>query len=239
LRAAGSRTKANRGERTLSPGPIVPVATAATPNIAVISLSGPKPNRSGGQRPNGWAEYGPQIDNLRAELDWAFSPDGEASIAVNLTAAAVPLWMHLSLMEECSGRVERALSALGAGANRGARHEMQLHAVLVTSRILTRGADTPEVSAAWTKARQIPACSFPAPGEPTGNWRSSNSRREAAAFVRWHEPDDARVSSPDHSGIANSLDDAEYQSRALWGLWSFHIDNGQGGGALDEPGVSR
>jgi hypothetical protein len=33
--------------------------------------------------------------------------------------------------------------------------------------------------------------------EPTGNRRSSNSQRKAAAFVRWHEPDDARVSSPD------------------------------------------
>jgi len=33
--------------------------------------------------------------------------------------------------------------------------------------------------------------------EPTGNRMSSNSRRKAAAFVRWHEPDDARVSSPD------------------------------------------
>src|SRR6266403_4041161 len=33
--------------------------------------------------------------------------------------------------------------------------------------------------------------------EPTGNRRSSNARRKAAAFVRWHEPDDARVSSPD------------------------------------------
>ena len=33
--------------------------------------------------------------------------------------------------------------------------------------------------------------------EPTGNRRSSNSRRKAAAFGRWHEPDDARVSSPD------------------------------------------
>ena len=33
--------------------------------------------------------------------------------------------------------------------------------------------------------------------EPTGNRGSSNSRRKAAAFVRWHEPDDARVSSPD------------------------------------------
>ena len=33
--------------------------------------------------------------------------------------------------------------------------------------------------------------------EPTGNRRSSNSQRKAAAFVRWQEPDDARVSSPD------------------------------------------
>ena len=33
--------------------------------------------------------------------------------------------------------------------------------------------------------------------EPTGNRRSSNSQRKAAAFARWHEPDDARVSSPD------------------------------------------
>src|SRR5271169_3670553 len=33
--------------------------------------------------------------------------------------------------------------------------------------------------------------------EPTGNGRSSNSRRKAAAFARWHEPDDTRVSRPD------------------------------------------
>jgi predicted ATPase len=31
------------------------------------------------------------IDNLRAALDWAFSPDGDASIGVALTTAAVPL----------------------------------------------------------------------------------------------------------------------------------------------------
>src|SRR5262249_51986921 len=33
--------------------------------------------------------------------------------------------------------------------------------------------------------------------EPTGSRRSSNPQRGAAAFVRWHEPDDARVSRPD------------------------------------------
>src|SRR3984893_15266167 len=97
-------------------------------------------------------DYGRQIDNLRAALDWAFSPDGDASIGVALTAAAVPLWMQLSLMEECCGRVEQALAAIAAGASRDARREMQLHAALAQSLILTRGSAGPKIEAAWTKA---------------------------------------------------------------------------------------
>jgi predicted ATPase/DNA-binding winged helix-turn-helix (wHTH) protein len=99
-------------------------------------------------------DYGRQIDNLRAALDWAFSPGGDASIGVALTAAAVPLWMHLSLMEECRGRVERALAAIAAGAGRDQRREMQLHAALAASLIYTRGAIS-EVGAAGTKALEI------------------------------------------------------------------------------------
>ena len=79
--------------------------------------------REAPERPSGdWlAEYAEEIDNLRTALDWAFSPGGDASIGVALTAAAVPLWMHLSLIEECSGRAERALAAIGSGADRDAR----------------------------------------------------------------------------------------------------------------------
>jgi predicted ATPase/DNA-binding winged helix-turn-helix (wHTH) protein len=126
------------------------------------------------------ADYGWRLDNLRAALDWAFSPAGDASVGVALTAAAVPLGMHLSLMAECRGRVERALAALGAGANCDARREMKLHAALAASLMYTGGA-VPEIGAAWTKALEI----------------------------------------------AESLDDAEYQLRSLWGLWSFHISDGR------------
>src|SRR6516164_5893558 len=56
------------------------------------------------------ADYGTQIDNVRAALDWAFSPRGDASIGVALTAAAVPLWCQLSMLDECRRRVEQALS---------------------------------------------------------------------------------------------------------------------------------
>jgi predicted ATPase len=57
------------------------------------------------------ADHGGQIDNLRAALDWAFSPGGDASVGVALTAAALPLWMHLSLLNECRQRVELALAS--------------------------------------------------------------------------------------------------------------------------------
>src|SRR5216684_5102483 len=46
-------------------------------------------------RPTGeWlADYARENDNMRAALDWAFSPGGDGSIGVALTVAAIPLWM--------------------------------------------------------------------------------------------------------------------------------------------------
>ena len=99
-------------------------------------------------------DYGRRIDNLRAALDWAFSPGGDAATGVALTAAAVPLWMHLSLMEECGGWVERALAAIAAGSGRDARREMQLQVALATSLMYSRGAVS-EIEAAGTKALEI------------------------------------------------------------------------------------
>src|SRR5271168_3460592 len=58
------------------------------------------------------ADNGREIDNLRGALDWSFSPDGDWSVEIELTAAAVPLWVQLSLMAECRTRVEQSLSAL-------------------------------------------------------------------------------------------------------------------------------
>jgi len=40
-------------------------------------------------------------------LDWAFSPTGVAEVGVALVVVAMPLWVHLSLMEECRGRIEQ------------------------------------------------------------------------------------------------------------------------------------
>src|SRR4029077_4126201 len=96
-----------------------------------------------------------EIDNLRAALDWAFSPGGDGSIGVALTAAAVALWMRLSLPEECRGRAERALAALEAGASQDERHEMKLHAAMAASLIYSRCPASPETSMAYTRALEI------------------------------------------------------------------------------------
>jgi hypothetical protein len=100
------------------------------------------------------ADYACQIDNLRAALDWASSPAGDAILGVSLVAAAIPLWMHLSLMDECRCRVEQALAVLGAEPSRDAPQGMKLYAALATSLIYTGGTPT-ELEAAWAKSLDL------------------------------------------------------------------------------------
>src|SRR5712672_1763841 len=94
--------------------------------------------------PTWLTRYGRQIGQVRAALDWGFSPTGAVEIGVALTAAAVPLWVHLSLMEECRSRVEQALSSLTPGAGRDPRCEMKLHAALGASQVHTGAVTVPE-----------------------------------------------------------------------------------------------
>jgi predicted ATPase/DNA-binding winged helix-turn-helix (wHTH) protein len=100
------------------------------------------------------AEYGWRLDNVRAALDWAFGPSGDASIGVALTIASVPLWAQLSLMEECRGRVEIALALSAAASSRSKRHEMQLNAALGWSLMYT-AVPVRETGAAWAAALDL------------------------------------------------------------------------------------
>jgi predicted ATPase len=65
--------------------------------------------------PRQWmAHYGRLIEDVRAALDWAFSPSGDAAIGVGLTVAAIPLWLLSSLSDELCCRIERALKSEAA-----------------------------------------------------------------------------------------------------------------------------
>jgi predicted ATPase len=100
------------------------------------------------------ADYGTAIDDVRAALDWCLSPRGNAAVGVALTAAAVPLWCQLSLLDECRGRVEQALAAIAAGRDRDPRVEMQLEAARGLALFHTKGS-TRDTGAAWARALAI------------------------------------------------------------------------------------
>ncbi len=93
------------------------------------------------------ADYACEIDNLRAALDWAFSAGGDGSTRDALIAAGAPLWMRLSLLEECRSRVHQALGVRGM---RDPCLEMRLHAALGAST-----SEASELGAAFTKALDI------------------------------------------------------------------------------------
>jgi predicted ATPase/DNA-binding winged helix-turn-helix (wHTH) protein len=78
-----------------------------------------------------------EIDNVRAALDWSFSPPGDIAIGVDQTAAYAPVWLHLSLMQECRERCERALLAPESASH--ARLQMWLQIGLGNSLLHTRG----------------------------------------------------------------------------------------------------
>jgi predicted ATPase/DNA-binding winged helix-turn-helix (wHTH) protein len=91
-----------------------------------------------------------EIDNVRAALDWAFSPGGNRSTGVALTVAAVPIWMHLSLLNECHNRTKQALGYLGTEGTTDPRQEMKLCSASGASTF-----EAPETGAAFTRALDI------------------------------------------------------------------------------------
>ncbi len=80
-----------------------------------------------------------EIDNLRAALDWAFSPAGDTEIGIDLTAVYGPIWMHLSLAAECRERCERALHVLPTGGEQTRRRQMRLYVSLGRALMSTMG----------------------------------------------------------------------------------------------------
>ncbi len=107
-------------------------------------------------RPTGeWLlDYAGELDNLRAALDWAFSPSGVESVGVALTVAAIPLWLQLPMVDECRGRVEQVFASPPREAPIDARGEMKLQAALGASLLFTKGA-TPAARRACTAALRL------------------------------------------------------------------------------------
>lgn len=75
---------------------------------------------------------------MRAALQWAFSGAGDVSAGVELAAWAAPLFIGLSLLDECTRWCERSLSCLDNAA-RGTRQELILQEAFALSSMYTSG----------------------------------------------------------------------------------------------------
>ena len=69
------------------------------------------------------------VNNVRAALEWCFDSTGNAEVGVSLAAAAVQVFLAMSLLPECHRWSQRALLALDEAAA-GGLDEMHLRAAL-------------------------------------------------------------------------------------------------------------
>lgn len=99
-------------------------------------------------------KYGRQIDNVRKALDWAFLSADDAMLGVGLTEAALPLWMHLSLMNECRSRVSQSLTLLTSETRRDLHLELQFQHALGAV-LLNIEASGPELETALNEALRL------------------------------------------------------------------------------------
>ena len=77
-----------------------------------------------------WERNGSLVDDVHAALDWAFSPDGDVRIGIELTISSAPLWLGRSQLGEHWTRVSQSLDGLAAANLTGGREEMQLQLLL-------------------------------------------------------------------------------------------------------------
>jgi predicted ATPase len=76
--------------------------------------------------------YTRHIADIRAALEWSFSESGDSSVGVVLGAGAVPLFLGMSMLQECRNWCLRTLHALPE-QDRGTRLELGLQLPLAIS----------------------------------------------------------------------------------------------------------
>ncbi|SET64387.1 Predicted ATPase [Pseudomonas sp. NFR09] len=106
------------------------------------------------QSPQAWlARYRADVDNVRAALEWAYSPDGDRELAVELTLVSAPLWLRLSLTAECYDWVSRGLQSFGDHAPVDEHQRMRLLTISASVMTLAYGSGN-KIRQAW---RQVGA----------------------------------------------------------------------------------
>jgi non-specific serine/threonine protein kinase len=90
---------------------------------------------------NTLVSYRREIDNLRAALNWALSPDGDTVLGVALAATAADFWVAVSQIAEAGEWASKASALIGDDS--GSRYEMVLQCSFGMALIYTKGMVAP------------------------------------------------------------------------------------------------
>ncbi|HEV3423154.1 MAG TPA: winged helix-turn-helix domain-containing protein [Paraburkholderia sp.] len=120
------------------------------------------------------AEFRHELGNLRAALDWAFSPRGDRAVGIELAAVAVPCLFDVSLVDECCERARVALNALDALSEADAarvppRTTLWLVASYAASLVYAQGP-VQAVHDAWSEVLSLAALSGDTEFEARALW---------------------------------------------------------------------
>ena len=97
--------------------------------------------------------YGPILPDVRAAIEWAFSPEGDSALAIALAIAGQLLWTQLAQMSEYRDIVERALARNALLDRADLRSEARLAGTLGNLLFHTKGpAGDEETGAAFARS---------------------------------------------------------------------------------------
>jgi predicted ATPase len=113
-----------------------------------------KLDRTGGVTEPSMETQGRVIDEVRAALGWAYSDRGDPTLAVELTAAAAPVWIHHLLMDECRERIEQAIALFDEKVRRDARRDLRLFSSLAVAHLESTG-DASKIDEAWSRTAEL------------------------------------------------------------------------------------
>ena len=100
------------------------------------------------------AQHSSEVADLRAAIDWAFTPGGDPVLGVKITAASAPIWFKMLLLPELRRNLERAIALVDGMPEIDDAVRIRLHIALGHA-IFHGIGPVPEVAMALGEAHRI------------------------------------------------------------------------------------
>ncbi|BBK41712.1 ATPase [Allostella vacuolata] len=131
------------------------------------------------------AAYVSLVDEVRAALDWAFRPEGDAALGFALMAESGPLWFQASLTHEYRARLEAALAHPEAADALADRPRMRLQ-IALSSAIFNTSGPGADMAAASRRALELAERLGDADVQLQALWGLSGERYQSGDYHMAH-----------------------------------------------------